>query len=186
MSVTLECRTRTEKTNPRALRRQGLIPANLYGHKGAESVSLVVPQKEAIRVLRSASVNNTLIQLTVSDLNWSGRVLIREVQTHPWKRELYHISFFCPSGQKPVEVVVPLKIVGQAVGLTKGGILEQMLTEVKVRCLPERIPDFIEADISGVDIGKNFCVGNLTPPEGVTVLDEPQKTILTIVPPRKL
>ncbi|HIK38795.1 MAG TPA: 50S ribosomal protein L25, partial [Geminocystis sp. M7585_C2015_104] len=108
------------------------------------------------------------------------------VQTHPWKRELYHISFFCPSGQKPVEVVVPLKIVGQAVGLTKGGILEQMLTEVKVRCLPERIPDFIEADISGVDIGKNFCVGNLTPPEGVTVLDEPQKTILTIVPPRKL
>ncbi|HIK38798.1 MAG TPA: 50S ribosomal protein L25, partial [Geminocystis sp. M7585_C2015_104] len=77
MSVTLECRTRTEKTNPRALRRQGLIPANLYGHKGAESVSLVVPQKEAIRVLRSASVNNTLIQLTVSDLNWSGRVLIR-------------------------------------------------------------------------------------------------------------
>lgn len=185
MEVTLECKTRAEGSKPRALRREGFIPANLYGHKGAESISLVLSQKEVVNLLKNASVNNTLVDLTVPDLSWNGKVLIREVQTHPWKRNIYHISFFCPSGERDVEVVVPIKITGTAIGIKQGGILEQMVMEVKVRCQPNNIPESLEMDISNVDIGQNFLVGDLDLKEGLTVLDDPNKAIISIAAPRK-
>lgn len=185
MEVKLECKTRPEGSKPRALRREGVIPANLYGHNGAEAISLVLTQKEAITLLKNASVNNTLVDLAIPELEWNGKVLIREVQTHPWKRNLHHISFFCPSGDNDVEVVVPLKIVGNSIGISQGGIMEQMVTQVKVRCLPTNIPEYLEMDISGVDIGKTFSVANLVLSEGIKVLDDPNKNIMGIVAPRK-
>jgi large subunit ribosomal protein L25 len=185
MEITLECKSRPEGSKSRALRREGFIPANLYGHKGAESMSLVLGSKDAINLLKKASINNTLVDLNVADLNWQGKVLIREVQTHPWKRDLHHISFFCPSGNKEVEVVVPLKIVGKSIGVSQGGILEQSATQVKVRCLPDRIPEVLEMDISNVDIGQNFRVADLVLAEGLTVLDDPNKNLIGISAPRK-
>lgn len=185
MEVKLECKTRPDGSKPRALRREGVVPANLYGHNGAEAISLVLSHKEAITLLKNASVNNTLVDLAIPELEWNGKVLIREVQTHPWKRNLHHISFFCPSGDNDVEVVVPLKIIGSSIGISKGGIMEQMVTQVKVRCLPNNIPEYLQMDISGVDIGKTFCVANLVLPEGIKVLDDPNKNIIGIVAPRK-
>ncbi|WP_373481391.1 50S ribosomal protein L25/general stress protein Ctc [Geminocystis sp.] len=185
MQVTLECQTRPDGSKPRALRREGFIPANLYGHSGDQAVSLVLTQKGAISLLKNASVNNTLVDLTISNLNWNGKVLIREVQTHPWKRNLHHISFFCPSGNNDVVVVVPLKIVGNSIGMAQGGIMEQMVTEVKVRCLPDNIPQYLEMDITHIDIGKTFCVADLVLSEGIKVLDDPHKNIIGIVAPRK-
>jgi large subunit ribosomal protein L25 len=185
MEITLECQKRPEGSKPRALRREGLIPANLYGYNGAEAMSLVLPTKEALSLLKKASVNNTLVDLKVSDSDWSGKVLIREVQTHPWKRNIHHISFFCPSGKNTVEVVVPLKIVGNSSGIAEGGILEQMVTEVKVRCFPTNIPEVLEMDITDLKIGGSFQVGDLTLPEGVKVEDDPNKTIISIAAPKK-
>lgn len=185
MQVTLECKTRPEGAKPRALRREGMLPANLYGHDGSEAISLVLGHKEALTLLKNASINNTLVDMTIPELSWNGKVLIREVQSHPWKRTLHHISFFCPSGENQVEVVVPVKIVGTAIGIKKGGIMEQMVTEVKVRCFPDSIPQFLEMDISKVDIGKTFQVSDLVLPEGINVLDDPNKNIIGIVAPRK-
>jgi len=110
MEVTLECKSRTESTKARALRREGFIPANLYGHKGAESISLVLSQKEVVNLLKKASVNNTLVNLIISDLDLQGKVLIREVQTHPWKRQIHYVSFFSPSDDRAVEVILPITI----------------------------------------------------------------------------
>lgn len=185
MEITLECQKRAEGSKPRALRREGLIPANLYGHNGAEAVSLVLSQKDALSLLKKASVNNTLVDLKVPELEWTGKVLIREVQTHPWKRNLHHISFFCPSGENDVEVVVPLKIVGDSVGISQGGILEQMVTEVNVRCSPTNIPENLKVDITNLNIGKSIAVGDLDLLEGIKVEDDPNKIILGIVAPKK-
>lgn len=185
MEVTLECQKRPEGSKPRALRRDGFIPANLYGYNGAESMSLVLSRKEALSLLKKASVNNTLVDLNIPDFSWQGKVLIREVQTHPWKRTLNHISFFCPSGDHDVEVVVPLKVTGSSIGISQGGILEQMVTQVKVRCSPTNIPEFLTLDISALDIANSFHVGDLILPEGVQVEDDPKKTILSIVAPKK-
>lgn len=91
---TIECQKRPENSNPKALRREGFIPATLYGHNGAESISLKVSAKEAATLLRHAKANETLVDLKIPDLSWEGKALIREVQAHPWKRTLYHLSFF--------------------------------------------------------------------------------------------
>ena len=80
MSLTVECKTRTEGSKPRALRREGLIPAALYGHKGAESISLTIDAKEAQTLLRKAAINNTLVELNIPDLPWNGQAIIREVR----------------------------------------------------------------------------------------------------------
>lgn len=94
MELSIECSPREATVNPRALRREGLLPAVLYGHNGTESVSLTVNEREAEKLVKAASVNKTLINVNVPGLPWSGKALLREVQTHPWKSKLYHLSFF--------------------------------------------------------------------------------------------
>jgi large subunit ribosomal protein L25 len=183
MQVTVECRKRPEGSKPNALRRQGLIPAALYGHNGTESVSLTLAEKDAYFLLRQASVNNTLVDLQIPDLPWNGKALIREVQSHPWKKTLYHLSFFSVATHDRVEVSVPLNVVGLAPGVKAGGILEQMLTELRVQCAPNLIPESIEIDISNLQIGDHSQVSDLVLPEGVVSVDEPNTTVLSILAP---
>ena len=94
MSLSIECKKRPEGSRPNALRREGLIPASLYGHDGANSLSLVVNAKEAVNLLKKVSVNETVVEVQIPDLSWTGKALIREVQAHPWKRTVLHLSFF--------------------------------------------------------------------------------------------
>lgn len=94
MAIKVESQKRPEGSKPNALRRSGLIPANLYGHKGAESISLVVEAKTVERLLKQAAVNQTEIELNIPELEWSGTTVLREVQSHPAKGFIYHISFF--------------------------------------------------------------------------------------------
>ncbi len=98
MPLSIECQKRPEGSKPNALRRQGLIPGSLYGHDGANSVSLVVDTKEAVNLLRKVSVNETIIEVKIPELSWTGNALIREVQAHPWKRTVLHLSFFHVAG----------------------------------------------------------------------------------------
>ncbi len=93
MSASIECQKRPEGSKPRAMRRDGLLPATLYGHQGAESWSLSVNAKEAETLLRSIKVNETPVEVKIPDLDWSGQAVVREVQSHPWRRTLYHVSF---------------------------------------------------------------------------------------------
>lgn len=94
MAITVESQKRPEGSKPKALRRSGLIPANLYGHKGAESISLVVDAKVIERLLKQATPNKTEIVLSIPELEWTGTTVLREVQTHPAKGTTYHVSFF--------------------------------------------------------------------------------------------
>ncbi|MBF2065035.1 MAG: 50S ribosomal protein L25 [Calothrix sp. C42_A2020_038] len=94
MALTVECKKRPEGSKPNALRRSGLLPANLYGHNGNESVPLVIETRTVETLLRRARVNETPIELKVTDGEWVGNAVIKEVQTHPAKGTLYHLSFF--------------------------------------------------------------------------------------------
>lgn len=180
MDVTVECQKRTEGANPRALRRSGLIPAVLYGHNGTESVSLTVNAKTVETLLKNATVNNTLIQVKIPDISWNGKAILREVQTHPWKPQVYHLSFFSVAAQESLAVTVPLNLVGEAVGAKQGGVLEQLLTELQVDCAPDRIPETIDIDISNMDVGASLLVRELVLPEGVTASDDPETLVLTV------
>jgi large subunit ribosomal protein L25 len=94
MAITVECNTRPEGSKPNALRRSGLIPANLYGHKGTESISLVVNAKTVERLLKQARVDKTPVELNITDISWTGTTVIKEVQSHVAKGNIYHVSFY--------------------------------------------------------------------------------------------
>jgi large subunit ribosomal protein L25 len=185
MELIVECKKRAAAAKPNALRRAGLIPAVLYGHKGTESISLTVEAKTAEHLVRDASVNNTLIQVNIPDLPWSGQALLRDVQTHPWKKRLYHLSFFSVAAQNSLTVDVPLNFVGDAVGVTQGGgALDTVLTELQVECAPSDIPEAIEIDVSGMNIGDALHVHELVLPKGVTAVGEPDRVIVSVLQPQ--
>jgi large subunit ribosomal protein L25 len=185
MSVSVECQTRAEGAKPRALRREGLIPAALYGHQGTESLSLIIPEKAAHSLLKKAAINNTLVDVSIPELSWQGKTLIKEVQSHPWKRTLYHISFFAVAAHGKLDITVPLRVVGESVGIKQGGLIEQSVIEIKVKCNPEDIPEFINVDITELNVGQAIAVGDLVLPEGVSLDDDPNKTILSIIASKK-
>jgi large subunit ribosomal protein L25 len=182
MELTLACKPRPEGSKANRLRQSGSIPAVLYGHNGAESVSLIVDAKDAEILVRRASVNNTLIDLDIPDLPWSGKALLREVHNHPWRGYIYHLSFFSVGSQASLEVDVPLHLVGEAPGVKLGGgSLDQELSELHVRCAPDRIPDAIEVNIGSLNVGDSLHVQELVLPEGVTALGEPDRVVVTIL-----
>lgn len=185
MELTVECQKRQPGTKPKALRRSGLIPANLYGHKGNEAISLTLNAKTAERLLVKASVNNTLIQLNIPELRWRGKTLLREVQKHPAKGSLYHLSFFAVAGQDSIDVEVPIHFVGDAPGVKlEGGVLDPVLSELQVRCAPDNIPDVIEIDISQLHLKDTLYVHQVVLPEGITVLGDSERTVATLLPPQ--
>jgi len=183
MELTVECQKRAEGSKPRALRRAGLIPANLYGHKGAESISLTVNAKTLETLLKKASVNNTVINVSIPDLSWQGKTLLKEVQVHPAKRWAYHVSFFAIASQESVDVEVPIQVVGEAPGVKmEGGVLDQVLAQLEVRCAPNSIPDAIEVDISNLHLKDILYVNQLVLPAGITALGEPERAVVSILP----
>lgn len=185
MNITVECKTRPEGSKPKALRREGLIPAALYGHDGANSISLTIPAKEAQMLLRDAAINNTLVDLKIPDISWQGKALIREVQAHPWKRTLNHLSFFTVSAKQQIEIVVPVVIVGKAVGEKEGGIVEQIMNELNITCAADNIPESIEINVTNFEIGSLLQVGEVVLPEGITVLDDLDRAVVSVVAPAK-
>ncbi|HEY9653455.1 MAG TPA: 50S ribosomal protein L25/general stress protein Ctc [Coleofasciculaceae cyanobacterium] len=185
MEVTVECQKRPEGSKPRALRRSGLVPAVLYGHQGTESVELTLKAKVAETLLKQATVNNTLIQLDIPELPWKGSTLLREVQTHPWKsKEVYHLSFFSVAAHGAIDVEVPLHFVGEAVGVKAGGVLEPVITQIRVHCDPDKIPESVNVDVSNLGIGESLQINQLVLPEGITALNEQELTIATVIAPR--
>ncbi len=186
MPLTIECQTRSEKTNPRAVRRQGLIPATIYGHKGAESTAVTINTKDAIALLRKAVINNTLIDVKVTDGDFSGITILREVQYHPYKDDIYHISFFSIAAQSKIEVSIPVNFVGVPVGVkVGGGSIEVLMNEVQVACPPTGIPSFFEVDISALEVGQGLHVSDLVLPEGVVVTSDGTPLLITIAGGRK-
>lgn len=182
MELTIECKSRDSKAKPNALRRQGLLPVVLYGHQGTESVSLTVDQKDADLLLRKAAVNNTMIDLKIPDMPWNGKALLREVQAHPWKKTVYHLSFFAVKAQDFVEVGVALNFVGEPTGVKNdGGVLNTEINEVTVKCKAIDIPEVIEVDVSGLAVGDSLTVADLVLPEGAVVAGDQTQTIATVL-----
>ncbi|MFQ4134951.1 50S ribosomal protein L25/general stress protein Ctc [Nodosilinea sp. PGN35] len=182
MELTIECKARDPKAKPNALRRQGLLPAVLYGHKGTESVSLTVDQHTAEMLLRKAAVNNTMIDLQIPDLSWNGKALLREVQSHPWKNSLYHLSFFAVKAQDAVEVGVALNFIGEPTGVKDdGGVLNTEVNEVTVKCKAIDIPETIDVDVSGLGVGDSITVADLVLPAGAVVAGDQAQTVATVL-----
>jgi large subunit ribosomal protein L25 len=186
MQLSIECQTRPDGSKPNALRQSGKLPAVLYGHKGTESISLVLSAKEAERLMRQASINNTLIDVTIPELSWAGKALLREVQTHPWRGTPYHVSFYAVADHGDLEVNVPLHFVGIATGVKLGGgSLETAMGSLTVRCSASVIPESIEVDVSNLEVGTGINVNQLVLPPGVVAVSDADRVVASVVAGRE-
>lgn len=176
-----ELRSESGKGAARKLRAAGRVPAILYG-RGEETRSLTLDGHELSRILASVHVENTIIDL---DIEGQGTVptLVREVQSHAWRGDVLHVDFYQIQAGQKVDVGVPLRFVGVAPGVKAGGMLQHILSEVQVRCLPDRIPQSFEVDISGLEVGDSVHVSAIALPEGVDLLDDPERTICSVLAP---
>lgn len=181
--VTLTAKTREQTGSGAAgrLRRDGWIPAVIYGH-GRDSQPLKVDDTEFRQLLMDISVDNTLVDLDVEG-DGVERVLIREVQTHPWRSQVLHVDFFQIREDEEIRVAIPIRYTGEAQGVREsGGILQTNRNELEVECLPEEIPEYFELDVSELEIGDSLHVADLNT-GGVRPLEDLDATLCVVVPP---
>jgi large subunit ribosomal protein L25 len=173
-------RERVGKGGARTARREGKIPAVLYGH-GENPVSVSIGARDFDLALRGHKGGNPIVNLSVDSKEFTA--LIRAVQYDPVTHDILHLDFQHISLTETIEVNVAIHLTGIALGVKDGGgILEHILREVEVQCLPTAIPASIDADVSGLNIGDSVHVRDLVVPN-VTILTDADATIATVVPP---
>lgn len=177
--VTLTAVTgRTTGTRPsRRLRAEGRIPGVIYG--GGEAASQVTFLRSDLRTALSTDAGrNALVTIDVD--GESIVAVVKEMQRHPVRRDVTHIDFLKVDPTKPIEVEIPIRLVGEAKQVTvNGGMTEQRLNDLLVLVRPDDIPDAIEVDISEMTLDKSLLVSDLVLPEGTTALAEPQQAVVT-------
>ena len=182
MQVTAQPRTVATKGQLKALRKSGAVPGIVYGKK-TDPIPVTVDSKDITAILQSPSGVNTLV-----DLNVDGNketVMIKELTRDILLADRYlHVDFLRISLRDKLEVQVTITLVGEAVGVKDGGILQQQLREVTLKCLPTSIPESVELDISGLAIGESLTVADLTVPADSEFISEADEVIVSIIAPR--
>ena len=181
-TLTATRRDATGKGVARKLRADGQVPAVIYGHN-REPQALAVPTRELERLLEHISAASTVVELDVGGA--TARTLIREIQRHPFKKQILHVDFQELVAGETVTVDVPLVLVGAEQMLrTTGGVLDQTLREIEIECDPGSIPNHIDVDVSGLTIGHSIHVGDVPLPAGVTLVSDAEQTVCVLSAPR--
>ena len=175
-------RSTSGKGAARSLRRDGRLPAIIYGH-AREPLSLSVPEREFERLLERVAAENTVIELTIDGA--MSRTLIREIQRHPVRRNVLHVDFQELVAGERMIVRIPIVLKGTPEGVrNNGGILSQILQELECRVDPLNMPGKIEVDVTDIAIGHSIHVSEMTIPEGVEVVDDPESTVCIVAAPK--
>lgn len=171
-ALVVEVREAIGKGAVRKLRVAGRIPAILYG-QGKDSIPLTLDPRALDKLLRSSG-SNTLLDLTVEGRSDLGTpvALVKDLQRHPIRGTILHADLYQVDLTKTVEVEVPIHLVGKPKGLDFGGLLEHMLREVKLECLPRSIPAAIEVDVTQLEVGDVVHVRDLALPTGVSLVSD--------------
>ena len=172
----------TGKGSARSLRAQGKIPAVIYGH-GREPQSLAIETRELEKLLSKISAESTVIELSMDGK--SARTLIREIQRHPFKRQILHVDFQELVAGEKVTVRIPIVLTGVPEGVRQdGGILDQVMRELEIEVDPANIPNHVEVDVNPLRIGDSVHVRDIALPEGVELVGESDSTVCVVSAPR--
>lgn len=181
VSLTAVAREERGKNAMRKLRTEGLVPAILYG-RGDETRTLLLKAQELEKLLATISVENTIIDLAI-DGGRATPTLIREVQHHPAKKVVLHVDFLQIHAGEKIHLEVPIRLHGSPIGVRdNGGVLQEVLRELHVECLPKDIPEAIDLDIESLDVGDVIHVRDVSAPN-VRILNDPDLVLVTVVPP---
>ena len=181
--ITLPARIRTEKGKgaARKIRQDNQIPAIFYG-PGQEPIMLAVEESDLRGILRHTAGENAILGLQIeSDKGSETRtVMLKELQTDPIQDTVYHADFYEISMDKELTIDIAIQLVGTPIGVTEGGILQQVKREVSVSGLPGKLVDVLEADVSELAIGDSLHLSAIEIPEGITLNEEDTETIAVV------
>ncbi|HMK48528.1 MAG TPA: 50S ribosomal protein L25/general stress protein Ctc [Thermodesulfovibrionales bacterium] len=181
--ITINVSKREEKGKgaARSLRRNEMIPAVIY--RGGDSLPIKIPKKEITQFINTTAGEQTMVSLQFAE-GENKLALMKEFQVDPVKRDLLHADFFEVSLTEKVKISVHVSTVGEPIGVKRdGGILQHVLREIDIECLPDKIPGHIKADISKLEIGQSFHVGDIDLGEDVKILTDSDEVIANIVAP---
>ena len=174
------------KESNKKLKREGFTPTVVY-KKGKDTVSLKINARELLKALHTEAGENVIIKLHI-DAAKKGKertVVVKEVQRHAIKDYLLHVDFQEISLTETLKVKVPIAGKGEAVGVKQDdGVLQHVMWEVEVECLPTNIPERIEVDVANIKIGESLHVKDIQVPEGVKILDNPEDVVFSVEHPK--
>ena len=170
----------TGKGSARRARASGRVPAVVYG-QGMEPLPIEVDRREFVTALKTDAGMNVLLNIEVDGT--STTALTRELQTDPVRGTLLHADFVQINLKEEVEVEVPVHLVGESPGAKSGGVLEHPLFTLHVRCLPTNVPESIDADISGLEVGDSLRVSELTATGDFEILNDPEAVVASVAAP---
>jgi large subunit ribosomal protein L25 len=162
-----------------------VVPGVIYGAQ-TKPLNVAVAMKELEQVLHDATGENVLVDLEVDEggATKNRLALIQEVQHHPYEDVILHIDFHEVSATEKLRARVPVRPVGEPAGVkTGGGVLEYVMRELHVECLPQNLPEMIEVNVEKLEIGQSVHVGDITPPAGVVLLDNKGQTVFLVAAP---
>ena len=173
------------KNAARRLRASGMTPAVLYGegNEAGGSTALAIPTKIVDYTLHHFG-DNALYNIELDGDTSTARVV--DAQRDPVSGLLVHVDFAPVNMREIIEITVPLTVTGDAPGVDEGGVLQQVAYEIQVESLPGDIPQEITLDVSGLGMNENLTLGDLTLPEGVTLLSEPEEVAVTVTAPTEI
>ena len=168
------------KNAARRLRRKGLVPGVVYGGKG-ENLSVAVDPKALQRVLRSEAGRNAILKLSIAD-HGSSNAILKNWQVDPVKESFLHADFYRIAMDVAIRVTVPIQVMGEARGVkVDGGVLELVLREIEVECLPGDIPERITVDVADLGINQSLRVSDVPVPAKVKVLQAADQVVVHVV-----
>ena len=182
--IDLKVNARTAGGNgaARALRREGYIPAVLYG-PSTDNISLSVETAEFENVLRTTGSGQALLNLVMQN-GETKQAMIRELQRHPVSSQFLHIDFYAFDMNQKIRIKVPVTAIGKSKGVELGGLLQLIRREIEILCLPLEMPENIEVDVSDLNIGDSIHVDEISLPEGAELIADVNYTVVTVSSPK--
>jgi large subunit ribosomal protein L25 len=185
--IKLEVRERENRgsRDARRLRKQGLIPGVLYG-RGTAPHAIVVPERELRRVLTGEHGLHTILDVVLDGQKNTHASILKDYQQDPIRGRIAHFDLQEVRLDEVIQAQVVVDLVGESSGVKAGGVLSQVTREINVEALPMEVPDRLELDVSGTEIGDTLRLSDLRAPEGVKLLDDPETVLATVTLPTKI
>jgi large subunit ribosomal protein L25 len=179
-------RQRLGSAESRRLRKEGLVPGVLYGN--GEPVAISISERELRRALTGSAGRHAILDVEVDGKGQTRASILKEFQVHPVRGGITHVDLQEVRLDKAISASVAVHLIGgeDAPGVREGGVLSQPLREVTVEALPLEVPEHLDLDVSGMDIGGTLRISDLMAPEGVTLLDDPEMVVATVTAPTKV
>ena len=174
--IDINKRTNTGKKSVKQVRREGNIPGVYYSPTSPNSTPIYISHEEYQEAVKSGA---RIFNISVGGKKQN--VLFKSVQYHPVTEQVLHIDFYGIRMDKPVNIKIPVKLTGDSIGvIEEGGVLNQASNEIEIQCLPADIPEFVETDISELNLGDSINVGSIDLDEKVTLIT-PEDTVLASI-----